>query len=181
MNLRRVLALTLKEWREILRDPVYLTLAFVIPVVLMVVVGHGITQEVENVGLVVLDEDRSPTSRGYVQSFVSTRHFRLAGQAQDLREADALLARGEARVVLWVGPGFLRRRIRGWRNRCLRCGYNMQANTSGICPECGTSVPFPSRGRAREGVKRSSVDPAQETAARSTHPRAPSLNGGGDP
>ena len=113
MNLRRVLALTLKEWREILRDPVYLTLAFVIPVVLMLVVGHGITQEVENVGLVVLDEDRSPTSRGYVQSFVSTRHFRLAGQAQDLREADGLLARGEARVVLWVGPGFERDLLAG--------------------------------------------------------------------
>ncbi len=108
MNLRRVLALTQKEWREIVRDPVYLTLAFVIPIVLMVVVGHGVTQDVDNVGLVVLDEDRTTTSRAYVQNFVSTRHFRLAAHAEGLQQAEAMLLRGESRVVLWIGPGFER-------------------------------------------------------------------------
>lgn len=113
MNLRRVLALTLKEWREIVRDPVYLTLAFVIPIVLMVVVGHGVTQDVDNVGLIVLDEDRTTTSRAYVQNFVSTRHFRLAGRALGLKEAEAMLLRGESRVVLWIGPGFERDLVAG--------------------------------------------------------------------
>jgi ABC-2 type transport system permease protein len=113
MNLRRVLALTLKEWREIVRDPVYLTLAFVIPVVLMVVVGHGITQDVDNVGLIVLDEDRTTTSRAYLQNFVSTRHFRLAGRAQGLKEAEAMFLRGGSRVVLWIGPGFERDLVGG--------------------------------------------------------------------
>ena len=32
----------------------------------------------------------------------------------------------------------------GWRrsrrNRCRTCGYNLTANTSGVCPECGTPV-----------------------------------------
>jgi ABC-2 type transport system permease protein len=113
MNRRRVIALAVKEWREIVRDPVYLTLAFVIPVVLMLVVGHGITQDIENVGLAVFDEDRTTTSREYLQRFVSTRHFRLLGHADSLREADAMLARGQARVVLWVGPTFERDLLAG--------------------------------------------------------------------
>jgi hypothetical protein len=26
---------------------------------------------------------------------------------------------------------------RRWRDECPGCGYNLQGNTSGICPECG--------------------------------------------
>jgi hypothetical protein len=33
----------------------------------------------------------------------------------------------------------------GWRRsrrkRCRACGYSLQGNTSGVCPECGTPVP----------------------------------------
>jgi len=32
-----------------------------------------------------------------------------------------------------------RRRIK--RGRCKECNYNLTANTSGVCPECGTPVP----------------------------------------
>ena len=38
----------------------------------------------------------------------------------------------------------LRRRLRQRHRRrhglCLRCGYNLTGNVSGICPECGTSI-----------------------------------------
>jgi hypothetical protein len=28
---------------------------------------------------------------------------------------------------------------------CLSCGYDLTGNTSGVCPECGTAIPHPSR------------------------------------
>jgi len=31
------------------------------------------------------------------------------------------------------------RRMR--RGQCSKCGYDLTANTSGICPECGTPIP----------------------------------------
>ena len=31
-------------------------------------------------------------------------------------------------------------RLRGLKNHCRSCGYNLTGNTSGICPECGTAV-----------------------------------------
>jgi len=33
-----------------------------------------------------------------------------------------------------------RARKRNSQNRCIACGYNLTANTSGICPECGRAI-----------------------------------------
>ena len=59
MNFERVFAVAHREWREILRDRIYFLLAFVLPPVLMVVFGYGVTQDVENVAFAVVDHDRS--------------------------------------------------------------------------------------------------------------------------
>jgi len=41
---------------------------------------------------------------------------------------------------------WLRRRLkRRPKNQCIQCGYNLTANTSGTCPECGAAI-------RREGV-----------------------------
>lgn len=113
MKFARVAALARKEWREILRDRVYLMLAFALPVVLMLVFGHGMSQEVEHVGLAVLDEDRSATSRAYVDHFTRTHHFRHLGGLQSQAQIEPLLATGRARVVVRIAPGFAREIQRG--------------------------------------------------------------------
>ena len=43
--------------------------------------------------------------------------------------------------MLWITTrGPLRRFRRRKRNRCLKCGYDLTGNASGICPECGTAI-----------------------------------------
>lgn len=34
----------------------------------------------------------------------------------------------------------LRTSLRAARGQCLRCGYDLRGNTSGVCPECGRRV-----------------------------------------
>ena len=41
-------------------------------------------------------------------------------------------------ALLIRGP--IRRHRRGKRGLCLKCGYNLTGNMSGVCPECGTKV-----------------------------------------
>ncbi|WP_298831950.1 ABC transporter permease [uncultured Piscinibacter sp.] len=117
MKRSRVVALARKEWREMLRDRVYLLLAFALPVVLMLVFGHGMSQEVEHVGLAVLDEDRSASSRSYIDHFTKTRHFRFLGALHSHAQIEPLLATGGARVILRIGPGFARELHRGGEAR----------------------------------------------------------------
>jgi len=113
VNAGRIAAMARKEWREMLRDRIYLMLAFVLPLVLMLVFGHGLTQEVEHVGLAVLDEDRSTDSRGYVDHYTRTHHFDVLGTLGSEREIEPLLATGRARLVLRIAPGFARDLHRG--------------------------------------------------------------------
>ncbi len=63
MNFARVLALAQREWREILRDRIYFMLAFLLPVMLMLVFGYGMSQDIENIAFAVVDEDHTPMSR----------------------------------------------------------------------------------------------------------------------
>ncbi len=107
MNAARVLALAHKEVREILRDRLYLLLAFLLPVVLLVVFGYGMTNEVTRVGLAIVDQDRSAASREYAQRFVASQHFRRV-VAPEPAQIERVLSEGQARVVLWIGPGFER-------------------------------------------------------------------------
>lgn len=39
-----------------------------------------------------------------------------------------------------LSRGELRRRRRRKRGLCVRCGYNLTDNVSGVCPECGAAV-----------------------------------------
>lgn len=109
MKLKRILTLARKEAREILRDRLYLMLAFLLPIMLLVVFAYGMTGDVENVGLAVVDEDQTAASRQYAQQFLATRHFRLVAASQDPALIDRVLTDGRARVVLWIGPDFERR------------------------------------------------------------------------
>jgi hypothetical protein len=84
-------------------------------------------------------------------------------------------------AILWmmfVFPFVLRRGLRTWRGLCPVCAYPI--GTSEICTECGAQVPFPLRGRAREGVGRTISSNAHADAACSSHPLTPTLKGGGN-
>lgn len=107
MNAVRVLTLAHKEAREIVRDRLYLLLAFLLPVALLIVFAYGMTQDVEQVGLAIVDQDHSAASREYTQRLLAGGHFRRV-PAPPPADIDRVLTDGNARAVLWIGPGFER-------------------------------------------------------------------------
>ena len=106
MNLHRVKALAYKEWREILRDRLFLSLAFIVPVSMMLVFGYGIKMDVENIPFAVLDQDRTAMSRDYLHLFMDSRYFDYKGHVQSERELEPLLADSKIRFAIIVPPQF---------------------------------------------------------------------------
>lgn len=102
----RLAAIVVKETRELLRDPVYLGLSFVIPLVMIVLFGFGLSLDVKNLPLVFADHDRSPYSRDYIDGYVHSEYFTLVGVETDPATLERLLRSGEARVIIDIPPDF---------------------------------------------------------------------------
>lgn len=106
MNAKRMLAVAHKEWREILRDRLFFTLAFVVPPALMLIFGFGLSLDVEKVPFAVVDYDRTPLSRDYAYGFIGSRYFDFKGYATNERELDPLLKDNRIRAAIVIPPGF---------------------------------------------------------------------------
>lgn len=108
MSWGRLWAVARKEALQLRRDRRSLVLAFVLPVLLVLIFGAAISLDVRDLPLAVLDRDRSPASRELVEAFQASGYFSLAARLDGLPAADRLLARGRARVVLVIPPGYAR-------------------------------------------------------------------------
>ena len=111
--LERVPAITIKETRELLRDPIYLGLAFVIPMIMILLFGFGLVIDVKHLPVAFVDHDGSPWSRDYRDRYVHSEYFDLVGVLDRRGEAEEWLRTGRARVLIDLPPDFGRDLARG--------------------------------------------------------------------
>ena len=64
-SLQRMLSCSYRELLELTRDPIRLTMAGLGSVILMIIMGYGITLDVEHLNYAVLDRDQTTVSRDY--------------------------------------------------------------------------------------------------------------------
>jgi ABC-2 type transport system permease protein len=113
MNRRRIAAVASKEWREVIRDRMFVVLAFLLPILWIVVFGYGIVLDVEKVPFAAVDRDRSALSRDYLYRFVESPYFRFEGYLASENSVDAVLQNDTARVVIVVPERFQERLLAG--------------------------------------------------------------------
>ena len=105
----RVLAVVRKESREVLRDPIYLALSIVVPLVVTTLLALGFVLDVKNLPVAVYDYDRSPLSRSYMYALTNSEYFRLVTIAGSPDDIDTLLESGRVRAAVVIPPDFSRR------------------------------------------------------------------------
>lgn len=106
MNLRRVANLATKEIREITRDRLLFAMAFIMPPIIMIVIGFGVTTDVRDIPLVVLDYDRSQSSRELAHKFKDSRYFDFKGYVQHERDILRLITDNQARAAIVIPRKF---------------------------------------------------------------------------
>lgn len=106
MNRSRIAAVARKEWKETVRDRLFLIMAFLMPALWMVVFGYGLVLDVEHVPFAVLDHDQSSLSRDYLYRFIGSRYFDYRGSVSDEREIDRLLGDTAIRMAIVVPERF---------------------------------------------------------------------------
>ncbi len=98
----RIPAIARKETLHILRDRRTLLMAFVFPLVLLVLFGYAVTFDIKHIRLAVADDDKTPASRELISRLTSSGYFRVAAYTDDPGELPGILDRGEARIALVI-------------------------------------------------------------------------------
>ncbi|HYE85756.1 MAG TPA: ABC transporter permease [Vicinamibacterales bacterium] len=106
--MRKTLAVSSKELRQILRDRRSLMILLFIPAFFLLLFGYALNFDIRNVTLAVQDQDRSTKSRELVSSFVNSGYFTLFGYVDSPAELDRLVDEGSVRSVLAIPSGFER-------------------------------------------------------------------------
>ena len=112
-NLRRLFSYSRREALELRRDPIRATMALLGSVILMLIMGYGITLDVEDLTFAVLDRDQSATSRDYALNLAGSRYFSVHAPIADYTELDRRMRTGEISLALEIPPGFGRDLDRG--------------------------------------------------------------------
>jgi len=102
----RLLSTMRRESMELRRDPVRGTLALLGSLVLMFVIGFGISMDVENLRFAVLDRDGTTISRDYALNLSGSRYFVEHAPILDEADMDRRMRSGELSLAIEIPPGF---------------------------------------------------------------------------
>ena len=112
-SLRRMLAYTIRELRELSRDPIRLGFALLGTAFLMLIFGFGITTDVDLLSFAALDRDDSFESRAYLSELRGSRYFVEQAPLKDAADLQNRLKSGKVTATVEIPPGFGRDIKRG--------------------------------------------------------------------
>ena len=112
-SLQRMFSYLWRETLELQRDPVRATLALGGSLLLMFVIGFGITMDVEDLSYAVLDRDQTTLSQSYTLNLAGSRYFTEHAPIIDYEDLDRRMRNGELSLAIEIPPGFSRDVLRG--------------------------------------------------------------------
>src|SRR6516225_7682421 len=128
-----------REWRWILRHHIALILIFGVPLfafaVLTGVFSHPV---IRGLGVVVVDADRSDTSRAFVEQVAASPNLSIVERAGDLASAARAIRGGDAIAAVYV-PADFERDLKAGRRPQVVAFYNQQFLTAAGIASSGLS------------------------------------------
>jgi ABC-2 type transport system permease protein len=119
-----------REWRWLLHDSVALVLIFGVPLFAFVVLTAVFSQPViRGLGVVVVDADRSDTSRALIEQVAASPNLRIAARTGDLASAASAIRSGEAIAAIYI-PANFERDVKAERRPQVVGFYNQQYLTA---------------------------------------------------
>jgi ABC-2 type transport system permease protein len=104
----RIWTLTLKEVIQLWRDRMILLFVILGPISELTLVAWATSGSIEHIPTVVVDQDRTPTSRRFLQSLENTATFDANYYVPDEVAARSIVDAGTALVAVLIPPGFER-------------------------------------------------------------------------
>ncbi len=97
-------AIARKEFYHLIRDFRSLYLAFVIPLLLILLFGYALSLDVNNIEAVVVDHDRTDLSRDFIRRLQASSYFNVVAYPESQEDAIEILDLGKASLALVIPP-----------------------------------------------------------------------------
>lgn len=152
--MKRIIAIAKKEIVQIIRDPLSLAIAFLMPVILIFIFGYAITLDINNVTTIVYDKDKSSLSRSFVSSFAKSGYFTIVGFTENHKTVDKFLDSNKARMALLIPEKFSKNLNKGFSAPVQIIVDGGDSNTANIViGYIGGVVELFTRSISKEGIK----------------------------
>ena len=112
---RRMLAVFIKEFQQMMRDRLTFAMAVGIPIIQLVLFGYAINTDPKGLPTAVVSNDPSVMARSLVAALQNTGYFRVTHSGTREDEGEALLETGQVQFLLVIPPDFTQRLVRGER------------------------------------------------------------------
>jgi ABC-2 type transport system permease protein len=112
IRLRRIRALVLKEFRQTVRDPGSILIAFVLPAILLALFAYGVNMDAQGLRLGIALESDAPAAHRLVRDFYATSYFDVT-TARDRSELIDDVTRGRLRGLVIIPQDFADRLVAG--------------------------------------------------------------------
>ena len=109
----RAFAYSLRETLELRHDPVRMVMALFGSLILMLIMGYGITMDVNDLSYAVLDRDQTTLSQNYALNLSGSRYFVEHPPITDYADLDRRMRSGELSLAIEIPSGFARDVQRG--------------------------------------------------------------------
>lgn len=109
----RALAVLIKEFRHIRRDPVTLRLVIALPLMQLILFGYAINGDPKNLPTAVVAADASEYTRSLIQGMKTSGYFEVTKTFSREAEGDRLLAEGRIKFLVVIPPDFSQKLVRG--------------------------------------------------------------------
>ncbi len=106
MNVRRIKALAKKEFIVVTRDKRSLGAAIFIPLLMIFLFGYALSLDVDRIPLLIVDQDKTPSSRELIQRLGDSRYFNITRYLNRTAEIEPALNRREALMAIVIPSGY---------------------------------------------------------------------------
>ncbi|HTQ98721.1 MAG TPA: ABC transporter permease [Candidatus Acidoferrum sp.] len=96
----RILAITLKEFRQLSRDRLTFGMVVMIPLIQLLLFGYAINNNIRNINVGLVDQAQTSSARSIIAAVKATQVVNMVGYYDSVQEAEAAITAGKVRAVL---------------------------------------------------------------------------------
>ena len=101
-----IINIIIKEFLQLKRDPRLFGLIFISPVLQLILLGYAANLDINNINTVVFDQDKTVTSRDFIEKFKSSGYFSLNNYTDNYEQITNLINKGDDLWALVIPNDF---------------------------------------------------------------------------